>query len=97
MRAKPLRPSFYCLVNCERSYPVNGKYIIYKVVPDSNNELNDNVYYRYFSKDDWYLADKPYNEVFPDFIKGRGHTIIAESNCLSDLESLRDSLQELIG
>ena len=42
MRAKPLRPSFYCLVNCERSYPVNGKYIIYKVVPDSNNELNDN-------------------------------------------------------
>ena len=96
MRAKPLRPSFYCLVKSvlESDKPL---YFIYKVVPTSDNEFNDDVYFRYNDKDSWNIAQKSNSQLFPEFIKSRGHTVIAESNMLSDLESLRASLMELIG
>jgi len=97
MRAKPLRPSFYCLVKSVL-HSTKPLYFIYKVVPDVNNEFNDDVYFyfRYNDIANWTIAQKNYILLFPEFIKSRGHTIIAESNSLSDLESLRASLVELI-
>lgn len=96
MRAKPLRPSFYCLVKSvlESDNPI---YFIYKVVPTFNNEFNDDVYFQYQSEDNWVIAEKSNSQLFPEFIKSRGHTVIAESNSLVHLESLRASLMELIG